>query len=154
MTSPIRPDGLAIRPLAGPDRAGWDALWRAYLAFYDTVLPAAVHDHHFARLTAPVGDFRALVAERDGQLLGLVHYLFHPHGWKTEGTCYLQDLFSAPAARGMGVGRALIEAVYAAADARGVPSVYWMTQTGNATARQLYDRIAAPTDFMVYRRRT
>jgi GNAT superfamily N-acetyltransferase len=128
-------------------------MWRDYLAFYHTELPPEVYDHHLARLTAPEGDFRALVAEGEGGLLGLVHFLFHQHGWRIAGTCYLQDLFVAPAARGTGLGRALIEAVYAAADARGIPSVYWLTQTGNATARQLYDRIADPTDFMVYRRR-
>lgn len=142
-----------IRPLAPQDRARWQALWRAYLEFYDTDLPPEVYDHHFARLAAPSGDFRALVAERDGALHGLVHFVFHPHGWRIAGTCYLQDLFVAPPARGAGLGQALIAAVYAAADARGVASVYWLTQTGNATARQLYDRIATPTDLMVYRRR-
>jgi GNAT superfamily N-acetyltransferase len=145
--------GALIRPLRAEDDAQWRGLWRDYLAFYDTVLPAETYAHHFTRLTAAEGDFRAQVAERDGRLVGLVHYLFHPHGWRPAGTCYLQDLFTAPDLRGTGLGRALIDAVYQAADARGVGSVYWLTQTGNATARQLYDRIADPTDFMVYRRR-
>jgi GNAT superfamily N-acetyltransferase len=92
------------------------------------------------------------VAEREGRLVGLTHFVFHRHGWKIADTCYLQDLYADPEVRGQGVGRALIEAVYAAADARGAPSVYWQTQEFNATARQLYDRIAQKTPFIVYRR--
>lgn len=146
------PAGVTIRALAASDRSDWGALWQAYLAFYDTILPETTYDQHFARLAAPQGDFRALVAERDGRLVGLVHFVFHQHGWKPEGTCYLQDLFAVPKVRGTGVGTALINAVYTAADARGVPSVYWHTQDHNVTARALYDRIAAPTPFIVYRR--
>jgi GNAT superfamily N-acetyltransferase len=146
------PAGLTIRALASDDRVSWGALWHAYLAFYDRVLPPATYDHHFARLTTPFGDFRALVAERDGQLVGLAHFVFHPHGWKPEGICYLQDLFAAPSVRGTGIGAALINAVYAAADTRGVPSVYWHTQDDNTVARRLYDQIGTATPFVVYRR--
>ncbi|MGY6411163.1 MAG: N-acetyltransferase family protein [Alkalilacustris sp.] len=126
-------------------------MWQAYLAFYNTELPETVYDTLFARLLepGPDGPF-GLLAEIDGRPVGLVHYIFHAHCWKPEGVVYLQDLFAEPAARGRGVGRALIEAVYAEADAAGRPSVYWMTQTHNATARLLYDRIAQPTDFMRY----
>ncbi len=84
--------------------------------------------------------------------MGLVHYIFHDHCWRPEGVTYLQDLFADPEIRGHGVGRALIEAVYAAADAAGRPSVYWMTQDFNATARQLYDRIGTLTPFIKYAR--
>jgi GNAT superfamily N-acetyltransferase len=80
----------------------------------------------------------------------LVHYLFHRHCWRIEDVCYLQDLYAAPEVRGRGVGRALIEAVYRAADAAGAPSVYWLTQDFNATARQLYDRIGHVTPFVKY----
>ncbi|ARE38917.1 Acetyltransferase [Rhodovulum sp. P5] len=85
-----------------------------------------------------------------GQPVGLVHFIFHKHCWKPEGVCYLQDLYADAEVRGKGVGRALIEAVYAVADARDVPSVYWMTQEFNATARTLYDRIGAVTPFIKY----
>ena len=91
-----------------------------------------------------------MVAEGDNGLLGLTHYLFHRHGWKIENTCYLQDLFVDPAARGTGLGRALIEAVYEKADAAGAPSVYWLTQDFNHEARLLYDRIAKVTPFIRY----
>jgi len=92
------------------------------------------------------------VAETAGRLTGLVHFLFHRHAWKIEEVCYLQDLFVVPAARGTGLGRALIEAVYAAADAKGAPSVYWLTQDFNHTARRLYDSVGVLTPFIKYQR--
>ena len=82
--------------------------------------------------------------------MGLVHYIFHRHGWRLEEVTYLQDLYVAPEARGTGMGRALIEAVFAAADAAGRPHVYWLTQSFNSTARQLYDRIGEATPFVKY----
>ncbi|MBM3606247.1 MAG: GNAT family N-acetyltransferase [Alphaproteobacteria bacterium] len=107
----------------------------------------------FSRLTDPaVPAQTALVAERDGRLVGLVHAIFHPHNWRIEEVCYLQDLYVAPEARGTGAGRALIEAVYAAADANGTPLVYWLTQDFNMPARQLYDRVAKLTPFIRYQR--
>lgn len=93
------------------------------------------------------------VAEQDGVLVGLAHYIFHPHNWKTEDVCYLQDLYVVPELRGCGVGRALIEAVYAASDARDIPTVYWLTQDFNKPARRLYDYIASVTAFIKYQRR-
>jgi len=93
-----------------------------------------------------------LVAELDNIAIGIVHYIYHPHNWRAEDVCYLQDLFIDPHVRGQGIGRALIEAVYAAADANGTPSVYWMTQNFNTNARQLYDRIGKLTPFIKYSR--
>jgi len=142
-----------IRPLQPQDRKGWNTLWHDYLAFYKTTLAADIYDSTFARLLGDdPRDFNALVAERDGQLIGLAHYLFHRHAWKIEDTVYLQDLYTTPTARGTGAGRALIEAVYAKADAAQASGVYWMTQDDNATARQLYDRIGAVTPFIKYTR--
>ena len=142
-----------IRPLAPADRVAWRALWRDYLAFYDTELPETVFDTTFRRLTAEdVPEMAAFVAEIGGKPQGLVHYIFHRHCWRPENVVYLQDLYVAPAARGRGAGRALIEAVYAAADAAGSPSVYWMTQEFNQTARRLYDRVAQVTPFIKYQR--
>jgi len=144
---------INIRPLQTADHAGWRVLWRDYLAFYNTSLPEAVYEATFARLTdaAHKAQF-AFVAEQDGHLTGLVHVILHPHNWRLEDVCYLQDLYVAPDARGTGTGRALIEAVYAAADVNGTPNVYWLTQDFNATARQLYDRIAQVTPFIKYQR--
>lgn len=142
-----------VRPLEVADRQGWETLWRGYLAFYETELPDSVVETTFARLMAPGADGPfGLVATSGGRPVGLVHYLFHLHCWRPEGVCYLQDLFAAPEARGQGVGRALIEAVYARADAAGKPLVYWTTQSFNHTARRLYDRVAQQTPFLKYQR--
>jgi GNAT superfamily N-acetyltransferase len=141
-----------IRPLRPSDRAEWTRLWTAYLAFYETTLPAAVFDTTFARLTGDDPVLHGLIAEVDGRPRGLVHYILHEHCWRPEGVVYLQDLYADPEARGTGLGRALIEAVYAAADALGRPHVYWLTQDTNATARKLYDRIGHLTPFLKYNR--
>ena len=142
-----------VRPLTADDEAVWRVLWRDYLKFYETELPTEIYDSTFARLLGDdPQDFQGLVAELDGKVVGLVHYLFHRHGWKVENVCYLQDLYAAPEARGHGVGRALIEAVYAAADKAGAPGVYWLTQDFNTTARHLYDRIGTVTPFIKYAR--
>jgi GNAT superfamily N-acetyltransferase len=140
-----------IRPLRPKDHDQWRALWTGYLQFYETSVAFEVYASTFARLLgSDPRDFSALVAEQDGQLLGLAHYLFHRHCWKLEDVCYLQDLFVAPQARGTGLGRALIQAVYAQADAAGSPAVYWLTQDFNQEARQLYDRVAQVTPFIRY----
>ena len=142
-----------IRPLRASDEADWRRLWTGYLQYYQTEVPEAVYASTFARLLGDdPRDFNALVAEVDGKLLGLTHYLFHRHAWKIEEVCYLQDLYVAPEARGLGLARALIEAVYARADAAGAPAVYWLTQDFNTTARQLYDRIAKVSPFIRYNR--
>lgn len=144
---------LEIRPIVPDDRPAWGDLWRAYLDFYETTLPEAVYDTTFGRLLSPDHpDQNGLIALLDGRAVGLVHYIYHAHNWRVEQVCYLQDLYAAPEARGMGIGRALIEAVYARSDADGCPAVYWMTQEFNTTARQLYDRIATVTPFIKYSR--
>lgn len=143
-----------IRPLCAQDHDQWRGLWTAYLQFYKTAVPDEVYATTFARLLgSDPRDFSALVAERDGRLLGLAHYLFHRHCWKIEEVCYLQDLYVAPEARGAGLGRALIEAVYSTADTAGTPAVYWLTQDFNHEARQLYDRLAQVSPFIRYNRR-
>jgi GNAT superfamily N-acetyltransferase len=144
---------FCVRALRADDRAEWAELWTDYLTFYESSVEPEVYDATFSRLLGDdPQDFNALVAEQDGRLVGLTHYLFHRHAWKTENVCYLQDLYARPETRGTGVGRALIESVYAAADANGSPSVYWLTQDFNDTARKLYDRIGKLTPFIKYQR--
>lgn len=144
---------VVVRPLEARDEAEWRRLWTGYLEFYETSRPEEVYQTYFKRLLGDdPQDYHGLVAEKDGQLVGLTHYLFHRHGWSIENVVYLQDLYVDPEVRGTGAGRALIEAVYAAADAAGCPSVYWLTQDFNTTARQLYDRIATKTPFIKYQR--
>ena len=135
------------------DRTDWAEMWHDYLVFYESSVADEVYDSTFARLLGDdPQDFNCLIAEIDGRPVGLTHYLFHRHAWRVENVCYLQDLFTRPETRGTGVGRALIEAVYAAADAKGAPNVYWLTQEFNTTARLLYDRIADVTPFIKYQR--
>ena len=144
---------IEVRKPVAEDRAEWDRLWTAYLAFYETVLPGEIHDSTWSRVLAGEGDGpHGLMAFVDGRPAGLVHYIFHMHGWRVEKVCYLQDLYTDPSARGMGVGRALIEAVYRKADENATPSVYWMTQHFNETARRLYDEVATLTPFIKYQR--
>ena len=144
---------VVVRPLRTSDKTEWSRLWKEYLAFYETSRPQEIFDTYFDRLIGDdPQDYNGLIAEFDGKPVGLTHYLYHRHGWSVENTCYLQDLYADPAVRGQGVGRALIEAVYARADAAGAPSVYWLTQDFNTEARKLYDRIGVKTPFIKYNR--
>ncbi len=144
---------LTIRPLAPEDEPHWRRLWCAYLAFYETTRPDEIYTAYFKRLLGDdPRDYSGLIAELDGTPVGLTHYLFHRHGWRLEDVCYLQDLYADPEVRGQGIGRALIEAVYAAADKNGTPEVYWLTQDFNAEARHLYDRVGRLSPFIKYQR--
>ena len=144
---------VAIRPLQPADETAWRRLWTDYLTFYKSSVPEAIYVSTFARLLGDdPQDFHGFVAEVDGKVVGLVHYLFHRHGWRIENVCYLQDLYADPTVRGKGIGRKLIEAVYTAADQEGAPSVYWLTQDDNHTGRQLYDRVGQLTNFIKYQR--
>ncbi|MEM8979573.1 MAG: GNAT family N-acetyltransferase [Pseudomonadota bacterium] len=142
-----------VRSLSEQDWDAWKRLWGAYLAFYETNRPHAVYETTFQRLLGTEGeDFSCFVAVSEGEIVGLTHFLFHRHCWSIENTCYLQDLFTAPEARGKGVATKLIEAVYHEADARGAASVYWLTQEDNLTARKVYDQVGVKTSFIKYTR--
>ncbi|MEX6723543.1 N-acetyltransferase family protein [Parapedomonas caeni] len=145
MTEPL------IRPVTARDHAQWLPLWHGYCRFYRCELPEPVTAFTWARLVAGDG-LHGLVAERDGRLVGLVNYLFHPSTWSLHSYCYLEDLFVDPDVRGGGIGRRLIAGVYAAADAAGAERVYWLTEESNATAQALYDRIGRRAGFIQYRR--
>src|SRR5215469_13386079 len=116
-----------IRPLRPSDRAQWSALWAGYLKFYRHRLPDEITNHAFARLVDPKARLHGLVAELDGKVVGFVHYQFHPSTWALRDYCYLEDLYVDPTARGHGVGRALIQAVYKDADQAKAATVYWLT---------------------------
>lgn len=145
---------VSVRPIEQSDFDAWLPLWTGYNAFYGrqdaTALPGAVTQATWHRFFDPAEPVFGLVAEAQGQLLGLCHYLFHRSTSRIEPLCYLQDLFTVPQARGRGVGRALIEAVYERARAHGARRVYWQTQASNATARRLYEKVATHHGFMVY----
>jgi GNAT superfamily N-acetyltransferase len=150
------PSALLIRPLAASDLAAWRPLWDGYNAFYGregaTALPEERTRILWERLLDERVPMNALVAELDGELVGLSHFLFHLSTTRPAGVCYLQDLFTAPALRGKGIGRALIEATAAAAKAQGSERLYWQTHETNATGRALYDRVAEFKGFIVYGR--
>jgi GNAT superfamily N-acetyltransferase len=141
-----------IRSARPADFEQWLPLWEGYNSFYERTVPAEVTRITWSRFFDAYEPMHAVVAERDGKLVGLVHYLFHRNTAMLAPVCYLQDLYTAAEMRGQGVGRALIEAVYERAQAAGSPRVYWMTQESNATARRLYDQVAERSGFIQYRR--
>jgi GNAT superfamily N-acetyltransferase len=145
-----------IRPVVREDYDQWLALWDGYNAFYGrtgaTALPPEITLMTWARFFDAYEPVHALVADSGGQLLGLAHYLFHRSTTALGPNCYLQDLFTTEAARGKGVGRALIYGVYERAQLAGSPRVCWQTHETNATARQLYDKVAEHSGFIVYRK--
>ena len=145
---------MDIRPLAQADYREWRKLWVSYLDFYETSLKGEVIDKTFNRFIDKYQTRQnALVAEQSNVLVGLVHYIYHPHNWKIEDVCYLQDLFVAPEKRGQQIAKTLIEKVYEEADKCETPTVYWLTQEFNTPARKLYDKVADLTPFIKYARR-
>ncbi len=149
-------DPLVIRPVRQGDLAAWQTLWDGYNAFYGragaTALPLPITQTTWARFFDGYEPVHAVVAERAGRLLGLVHFLYHRSTTLIAPTCYLQDLFTAEDARGQGVGRALIDAVYERAARDGCQRVYWLTHETNTNAMYLYDKVAEKTGFVVYRK--
>ena len=144
---------ISIREIEASDKTAWAALWTDYLSFYESTLDADVFDTAFSRLlSTDEFEFSGFLACDGATPVGLVHYVFHRHIWKVENVCYLQDLYVDPSRRGTSTGRALIEAVYDAADKAGAPAVYWLTQEFNAPGRRLYDRVGRLTPFIRYNR--
>jgi GNAT superfamily N-acetyltransferase len=141
-----------IRPVGADERAAWEPLWKGYLDFYRTTLPWEIYDATWTRLHDPNEPMHALGGYVDGRLKGIVHYLYHRSCWTIGDYCYLQDLFVAPEARGRGLGRALIEAVYREARLAGASRGYWLTHESNAAARALYDTLADRPGFIQYRK--
>ncbi len=145
---------MQVRTIRPTDHAQWEPLWQGYNAFYgrqgESALPGSVSAATWARFFDVNEPVFALVAELDGHLLGFAHFLYHRSTTKIELTCYLQDLFTDPARRGVGVGRALIQGVYEQASLAGIQRVYWHTQETNVAARRLYDKVARHAGFIVY----
>jgi GNAT superfamily N-acetyltransferase len=154
VTHAVNPSGLHVRALEVGDYDAWLPIWLDYNRFYGRFDSTALADDitmmawsRFFDSNEPV---HALVAESNGALLGLVHYLFHRSTTRLEPVCYLQDLFVTESARGSGVGRALIEGVYEQAKHAGSTRVYWQTHQTNVDAMKLYNKVAGNTGFVVY----
>jgi GNAT superfamily N-acetyltransferase len=147
---------VVVRNVVQQDYDQWLPLWIGYNAFYGrsgaTALAPEITAMTWSRFFDAYEPVHALVAESDGELLGLTHYLFHRTTTAIQPLCYLNDLFTSENVRGKGVGRALIEAVYEKARAAGSPRVYWQTHETNRTARELYDKVAELSGFIVYRK--
>ena len=147
---------LIVRPVAEQDYDQWLPLWLQYNAFYgrsgETALAEDVTTGLWNRFFDAYEPVHALVAELDGELVGITHYLYHRLTIALEPACYLHDLFTSEASRGSGVGRALIEAVYKEAKDAGADRLYWLTHESNDTARKLYDKVAENTGLIHYRK--
>lgn len=145
---------VVMRGVRREDYGQWRALWDGYNAFYGragaTALAEEITASTWERFFDPGEPVHAVVAEDGARLVGLAHYLFHRSTSRLRDVCYLQDLFTAEPARGRGIGRGLIEAVYEAARAAACSRVYWQTQAGNAAGRALYDKLAQHRGFIVY----
>ncbi|AWY42091.1 GNAT family N-acetyltransferase [Pseudomonas putida] len=143
---------IDIRQVSADDHAAWLPLWQAYLRFYKTELPEAVTESTWRRMLDSNEPTHAALAWADGKAVGMVHFIYHRSNWAIENSCYLQDLLVAPETRGTGVGRKLIEFVYATAKSDGCNKVHWLTHETNATAIQLYERIAERPGFIQFRK--
>ncbi len=141
-----------IRPPTDADKPLWLPLWAGYNAFYRASVPADVTDETWRRILDPATPVHALMAQEGGRLIGFVTFLYHPSTWSSKPSCYLEDLFVDPAARGGGTAKALIEATMARATADGCFRIYWHTQEYNAPARSLYDTLTPRSSFIVYRK--
>ena len=148
------PSPLRIRPINTLDYEGWLPLWDGYNAFYGrqgaTALDLNITQTTWARFLNDHEPVDAFVAEQNGRLVGLVHFIFHRSTTRLSDVCYLQDLYVNKDLRGAGIGRQLIQAVYDAALKAGSTRVYWQTQNSNLAGRALYDKVAKHMGFIVY----
>jgi GNAT superfamily N-acetyltransferase len=144
---------IRTRDIQATDRAVWQVLWDSYLSFYKQDLPREITEFTWSRLIDPTSALCGIVAiDNNDHVQGFAHQHVHLSTWSRQGYCYLEDLYVDESARGLGVGRALIEAVYRWADQRGSTRVYWHTEESNTRARQLYDRIGVLAPYVQYRR--
>ena len=145
---------MIIRDARAEDRAQWEKLWDGYVAFYQAAVTPEITDTTWKRFLDPAEHTFCLVEEDEEtrELIGMVNCVLHRGTWSIEDFCYLEDLFTAPAARKRGIGRALIEAVYKRADELGCSRVYWLTHETNYAGRSLYDQVAKNLGFIQYRR--
>lgn len=143
---------VQIRPVTAADHAAWLPLWQSYLHFYETRLPDEVSQVTWQRLLDPAETTNSALAWVDGKAVGMVNWIYHRSNWSVENSCYLQDLYVDGSQRGKGVGRELIEHVYAVAREAGCVKVHWLTHETNATAISLYEQVAERPGFIQFRK--
>ena len=144
--------GIVIRPASPEDEARWRELWAGYIKFYRASVPEEVTANTWRLILDPRSNIEALVAEKDGEVIGICNYLFHDSTWSLQPICYLQDLYVDPNARGGGAAKELILACEQKAKDKGAFRLYWQTQEYNGAARSLYDTIVPRSSFIVYRK--
>jgi len=143
---------MGLRGVEQKDFMQWNTLWKSYQEFYQVSLKEQLSTLTFERLlnkSEPMGCF---VFEDGEKIVGFVHFIFHRSTWSERDSCYLQDLFVSPNCRSKGIGKQLIEAVYAEAENKDCAKVYWLTHESNLTARILYDHVAENVGFIQYRK--
>lgn len=143
---------VTIRPVTADDHNAWLPLWQAYQRFYETRIGDEVTAVAWQRMLDPNEPTNAALAWVDGKAVGMVHWIYHRSNWSIENSCYLQDLYVQSEQRGLGVGRQLIEYVYATAKAAGCAKVHWLTHETNATAISLYEQVAERPGFIQFRK--
>ena len=143
---------LQIRSVAVADFDAWLTLWRGYQAFYKTDIPMDTTLRTWGRMLDPAEPVFGAVAVMNDRVVGMVHWIMHRSCWTNGDYCYLQDLFVESDTRGAGIGRKLIEHVYAKAAEAQCSRVWWLTHETNTDAMQLYDRIADRPGFVQYRK--
>jgi GNAT superfamily N-acetyltransferase len=144
--------GIVIRPAAPKDEAKWRKLWAGYIKFYRASVAEDVTANTWRAILDPESNIEALVAEKEGEVIGICNYLYHDSTWSLQPICYLQDLFVDPDARGGGAAKELILACEQRAKEKGASRLYWQTQEYNGAARSLYDTITPRSSFIVYRK--
>ena len=142
----------SIRPLSLAHFEKWLPLWRSYQTFYQASIPGEVTRESFRRMLDNAEPACGAMAFQGENPVGLVHWIYHRSNWTIGDYCYLQDLYVSEQSRGIGVGRLLIEHVYAEARKVGCSRVYWLTHEKNATAMLLYDRVAERSGFVQYKK--
>jgi GNAT superfamily N-acetyltransferase len=146
----VTPTPCTIRAALPADESAWRELWQGYLDFYRVPLAEEVTQRTWKRILDPDSAVMCIVAEVEGRVYGFAHCVVHENTWETQAICYLEDLFVTPAARGRGLGAALLEWLRNAMRAEGWARLYWMTRSDNTQARRLYDRFTQADDFVRY----
>ena len=144
-----------VRLLLPTDSARWLHLWQGYVAACVEQGIAAPPDNctelNWSRLMAIDEPVTGLIAEVDGEAVGLLHLIFHRSTFHENEVCFLQDLFTVNAFRGKGIARALIQQAQIEATAKGARRIYWQTAQTNDAAILLYDKVATRTRTVNFR---
>lgn len=141
---------MVVRPVVASEFEQWAALYRGYRAFYELVPDERVIERVWGWISDDAHEVTAFVASSGERLLGLAHFRrFARPSSGTEGI-FLDDLFTAPDARGLGVARALLGELASLAARENRSVVRWITAEDNSRARALYDGVATATRWVTY----